>query len=256
VDFAAGNIEPPTDEGDIVRKKSLKEAVFEYLHRRIVAGKYPPGEWLRQEDISTQLGVSQTPVREALDLLVSVGLAERVPYRGVKVPELTAETITDAYVLRLLLEGTAARLAAENISAEKLQALAQVVARTKTLVTLDDMSTQRQLNKLFHLSIAEASGNALLYKMCEMTSNLFPDWRLYEYMFRHPELLSSSLRREFQEHQSILDAIAAHAADQAALRVVEHIRNLSDELVNFLGIPADLIHEKEKQVTPLLPIKM
>lgn len=256
VDFAAGNIEFPTDEADIVRKKSLKDGVFEHLHRRIVAGKYPPGEWLRQEDISTQLGVSQTPVREALDLLVSVGLAERVPYRGVRVPELTAETIADAYVLRLLLEGAAARLAAVNISSEKLQALAQVVARTKTLVTLDDMSTQRQLNKQFHLSIAEASGNAPLNKMCEMTSNLFPDWRLYEYMFRHPELLSTSLRREFEEHQSILEAITAHDPDRAALCTVIHIRNLSDELVNFLGIPADLIHEKEKQVEPLLPAKI
>ena len=61
-------------QGEWVRKRSLKEEVFDLLHQRIVAGKYSPGEWLRQEDISSQLGVSQTPVREALDLLVSVGL--------------------------------------------------------------------------------------------------------------------------------------------------------------------------------------
>jgi DNA-binding GntR family transcriptional regulator len=64
---------------DLIRKKSLKDEVFELLHNRIITGEYSSGEWLRQEEISTQLGVSQTPVREALDRLVSEGLAERTP---------------------------------------------------------------------------------------------------------------------------------------------------------------------------------
>ena len=70
-----------------VHRKPLKEEVFEILHGRIIAGQYSAGEWLRQEEISSQLGVSMTPVREALDLLVSSGLAERVPYRGVRILE-------------------------------------------------------------------------------------------------------------------------------------------------------------------------
>ena len=94
-------------EGEFVQRRSLRDEVFQFLHRRIVAGKYAPGEWLRQEDISTQLGVSQTPVREALDLLVSTGLAERVPYRGVRVLQLTTQEIVEAYVMRLVLESAA-----------------------------------------------------------------------------------------------------------------------------------------------------
>jgi DNA-binding GntR family transcriptional regulator len=70
-----------------LQRRSLKEEIFDVLHDKIIAGKVGPGEWLRQEDIASQLGVSMTPVREALDLLVSVGLAERVPYRGVRVPQ-------------------------------------------------------------------------------------------------------------------------------------------------------------------------
>ena len=58
-------------EGEILKRRSLKEEIFQILHQKIVAGKIAPGEWLRQEEISNQLGVSQTPVREALDLLVS-----------------------------------------------------------------------------------------------------------------------------------------------------------------------------------------
>jgi DNA-binding GntR family transcriptional regulator len=240
------------DQGEWVVKRSLKDGVFELLHQRIVAGKYTPGEWLRQEDISTQLGVSQTPVREALDLLVSVGLAERVPYRGVRVPEWSAEEVVDAYILRLILESAAARMAALNITTERLRALEQIVEQTKGLTTLDDMSTQRQLNKRFHLLLADASGNIQMSKMYEMVSNLFPDWRLYEYMFRHPELLEVELAREYQEHCAIYEAIAAGDPEWAARQVVQHIRNLRPELIEYLSIPEELIEQKERQVEGIL----
>ena len=120
------------------------------------------------------------------------------------------------------------------------------------MITLDDMSTQRRLNKRFHLGIAEASGNFLMSKLYEMASNLFPDWRLYEYMFRHPELLDISLRREYQEHCAIVEAIAAHDPGGAAAETITHIRNLRPELVEYLGISKKLIEEKERQIGPYL----
>lgn len=241
-----------SDEGIVVRKKSLKEEVFELLHQRIVAGKYLPGDWLRQEEISIQIGVSQTPVREALDLLVSVGLAERVPYRGVRVPELTTEEIIDAYTLRLILESTAAHLAALNRTPAQLQSLSELVEQTRKLVTLDDMSMQRQLNKRFHLSLVAASGNQQLSKMYEMASNKFPDWRLYEYMFRHPELLATSLAREYGEHCTIVEALADRDAERAARQTLVHIHNLAHELVDFLNIPPKILEEREAQIWPTL----
>src|SRR5512147_1733036 len=93
-----------TSEFESIQKRPLKEDVFDALHEKIVSGKYKPGEWLRQDDIATQLGVSMTPVREALDLLVAAGLAERVPYRGVRVPQPSQEEIAESYAVRLLLE--------------------------------------------------------------------------------------------------------------------------------------------------------
>jgi DNA-binding GntR family transcriptional regulator len=113
------------------------------------------------------------------------------------------------------------------------------------------MYTQRQLNKKFHRAIVAASGNTLLARLYETASNRFPDWMLYEYMFRHPELLESSLRREYLEHKAIADAVAAHDGDLAAEKVVEHIRNLGDEFEQFLHIPAELIQEKEAQIASL-----
>jgi DNA-binding GntR family transcriptional regulator len=239
-------------EGEFLPRRSIREDVFQFLHSRIVEGKYAPGEWLRQEDISTHLGVSQTPVREALDLLVSAGLAERVPYKGVRVLQLTTEEIVDAYVLRLVLESTAGRMAACNIRQDQIQALYQILEQTVGLVTLQDMSTQRQLNKRFHQSIILAGENSLLSRLYDTVANRFPDWMLYESMFRHPEFLETSLQREYQEHKAIADAIAAHDPDRAAEKIIEHIHNLGKEFEQFLGIPGDIIHKKESQTAFLM----
>lgn len=239
------------DDADLLERKSLKEEIFDVLHKRIIAGKYAPGEWLRQEDISSQLGVSQTPVREALDLLVSSGLAERIPYRGARVLQLTTEEIVDSYGLRLLLESTAAAVTARKRTQEQLQTLYNMVEKTEALMTLNDMSVQMQLNREFHHAIVAVGGNSLMTKLYKMVSHQFPDWMLYEYMFRYPELLQPSLTKEFQEHKAIVDAISAQNPEQAAKNVVTHIKNLGMELVSFLGIPQAMLAEKEKQMIAL-----
>src|SRR4030066_2395840 len=132
---------------EILHKRSLTDEVYDFLYRKIIAGKYIAGDWLRQEDISTQLGVSQTPVREAFDRLVASGLAERVPFRGVRVPILEPNEIVDAFLLRLILETLAARITAKVIQPEEVQILSKIVEQTANLLSLDDMSTLCQLNK-------------------------------------------------------------------------------------------------------------
>src|SRR4030065_1282409 len=101
-----------SETSEILRKRSLTDEVYDFLYGKIIAGKFSAGDWLRQEDISNQLGVSQTPVREAFDRLVASGLAERVPFRGVRVPTLEPKEIVVAFLMRLVLETLAARLAA------------------------------------------------------------------------------------------------------------------------------------------------
>lgn len=239
------------EENEFFQRKPLKEEIFEILHKRIIAGKYQPGEWLRQEELASQLGVSQTPVREALDLLVSAGLAERAPYRGVRVLQLTKNEIVEAYALRLFLESTAARAAAYHRTPTQLEQMRSLVEQTKDLMTLNDMSRQRQLNREFHLAIVAAGGNQLMSKMYAMVTNSFPDWMLYEYMFRHPELLEASLIQEYREHLAIVEAIEAGNAELAAAQTLKHILNLGQELVAFLGIPESLLLSKEQELGPL-----
>ena len=89
-------------------------------------------------------------------------------------------------------------------------------------------------------------------KIYQLVSNAFPDWLLYEAMFRHPELLESSLQAEFLEHCAILEAIAGRAPDRAAHAAASHIINRSKEVEAFLHIPLDLLKQKERQYAAFL----
>src|SRR3989304_2067233 len=145
--------------------KPLKEEIYDALHRQIIAGKYGPGDWLRQEDIASQMGVSMTPVREALDLLVSAGLAERVPHRGVRVRNMSTQDVVEAYGLRLVLEAVTTREAVNHITQEQIAGLEKILNEMTKFVELNDMPRERQLSREFHSAIAEASGNQLLIKL-------------------------------------------------------------------------------------------
>ncbi len=239
-------------ETTVVHRKPLKEEVFEVLHGRIIAGQYSAGEWLRQEEISSQLGVSMTPVREALDLLVSAGLAERVPYRGVRILEPTNKEILSSYSMRLLLETAGVFGAALHISGGQVAHLRELLRESRSLVKLEDMSRQRVLSRQLHSGIVAASGNAQLHRMYSTVLNTFPDWMLYEYLFRHPELLGESMRTEFREHGAIVDAVATHNPAQAVERTIEHILNRGKELQMYLGIPREMVQAAEEQILPLL----
>ncbi len=225
--------------------KPLKEEVYDVLHRQIIAGKHKPGDWLRQEDIASQMGVSMTPVREALDLLVSCGIAERVPYRGVRVREMSVKDIADAYGLRLILEALAAREAALHISAEQISRLENILAEIKQHIKLQEMPLERQLSGEFHSVVVEASGNDLLGKLYSIVSNAFPDWLLYEAVYRKPEILTDTFSQTFNELKAILDALRKGNAEQAVQKTMEHVLDSGKWLEEYLNVPAELLREKE-----------
>jgi DNA-binding GntR family transcriptional regulator len=229
-----------------LQRRSLKEEIFDVLHERIIAGKASPGEWLRQDDIATQLGVSMTPVREALDLLVSVGLAERVPYRGVRVPQPSEDEIAESYAMRLLLEAAGARAAAVYREQAQVDELKRILSRMKGLLSLEDMSTMRQLSRQFHQAVVAIGKNSTLDRLYEMVMNTFPDWMLYEYMFRHADLLENSLAVEYQEHMTLVEAIEVGDADLAEQMAIAHIRGLGEDLSTFLGTSQEVLETKAR----------
>ena len=241
-----------SEETEFIQKRPLKEDIFDVLHEKIISGTYKPGDWLRQEDIATQLGVSMTPVREGLDLLVSAGLAERVPYRGVRVREISPKDVVEAYGLRLVLEAVIAQEAARNITTEQLQILDEMLEEMKKHETLNEMSAERKMSREFHATIADASRNDLLIKLYAVVANAFPDWLLYEALFRNPELLADSTAATLKEHIAIVDALRKRDAEDAAQKSIEHVMESGKWLEEYLDIPAELLREKEEQVSFLM----
>jgi len=242
----------PTQESELIQKHPLKEDIFNVLHEKIISGRYKPGDWLRQDDLATQLGVSMTPVREALDLLVSAGLAERVPYRGVRVRQMSTRDVVEAYGLRLVLEAVIAQEAARNITPEQVADLEQMLGQMKKHETLKDVSSERQSSREFHTAVAMATRNDLLIKLYEVVTNAFPDWLLYEALFRHPELLANSMLNTYREHVSIVEALKERDGEQAVQKSIAHLMESGKWLAEYLDIPAELLHEKEEQVSPLM----
>ena len=242
----------PNEETELLQKRPLKEDIFDVLHEKIISGTYKPGDWLRQDDIATQLGVSMTPVREALDLLVSAGVAERVPYRGVRVREMSTKDVVEAYGLRLILEAVIAQEAARNITDQQVRHLEAMLDQMKTHDTLKEMSDERKLSREFHAAIAAASRNELLIKLYDIVANAFPDWLLYEALFRNPDLLADSTAKTLKEHIAIVEALRKRDPIRAAQKSIEHVMDSGKWLEEYLGIPVASLREKEEQVSSLL----
>jgi DNA-binding FadR family transcriptional regulator len=111
------------------------------------------------------------------------------------------------------------------------------------------MSLQIKIYLKINAQIVSMSGNPLLTRIYGIVAAKFPDWMLYEAMFRHPEALTESLRLEQDQHRAIVDAIAAHDPDAATRAARDHILSLGKDLETYLGIPRDLIRQKEQQFT-------
>lgn len=238
----------PSPTTDATQKRPLKEDIFDSLVEKIISGQYKPGDWLRQEEIASQLDVSMTPVREALDLLAAAGLAERVPYRGVRVPQPTVEEIAESYAMRLLLEKSVSRAAALNREEAHVDELKRIVRQAGKLMRLDDMSASRELSGDFHFTVVDAAQNSMLTRVYKMVVNTFPDWMLYQAMFEHPEALEQSIKEEYEEHLAIVEAIEARDAQLAGQRAVEHLLDIGRQIVLYLRVPQELLDEKTAQL--------
>ena len=222
-------------------QRSLGDRVYEAVRDAVIDGRFEPGQWLRQETLAQELGVSQMPVREALKRLVAEGLAERIPYRGVRIVEFAPRDIADMCTVRLILESLAVRFATAHITAEQVAQLKQNLREAANCTNPDQMARRRELNDEFHLTICHASDHRYLTRQLDSLWDWFPGVMLYEGMRRQEELSAARLARENEEHRAILSAIEQRDALQAEEYTRRHIRNLSLELAEVLGLREELI---------------
>lgn len=212
--------------------KQLRHVVTEQIRQAILDGQIKPGEWLRQERLAQELGVSQMPIREALKELAAEGLVEHIPYRGVRVVEFTAEDVEDLYAQRCFLEARAARAAAARISEETLAQLRELVAQMRSHLADEDLPLYRELNRQFHQLIAQASGRQYLIRTLNQLWANFPNmlWANFPQTAR-----SSNPERTPQDvlqHEAIVEALARHDEEAAERLMREHIESAGRDLAS------------------------
>jgi DNA-binding GntR family transcriptional regulator len=195
--------------------------VAESLRHEILEGRLKPGDWLRQERLAQEHGVSQMPVREALKLLAAEGLVEHVPYRGARVVHFSLDDVEDLYECRAFVEGLAARSAAEHVSEAQLAELERLHARMAQLVGPESLTEYRELNRRFHELIFTASRRSYLVRTLAQLWAAFPTmlWSNFAQTVRAtPPGRDES---DTEEHAAIIAALRSRdgaAAEQAVRR--------------------------------------
>ena len=205
-----------------LRRRRLVDDAAHALREAILDGRFPLGGRLRQVDLAGRLGISRTPIREALVRLQQEGLIELLAGGGVQVAALDLDAAVELYDVREVLDGLAARLAARHIGDAGLKRLERHLQRMRECVDGADANQWFPAHVGFHDEIFRASGNARLRSFSSVV-------RLSIRRF-HPVLLTEDgrLRNAFREHREILADIAAHDGETAERLAREHIVNAKE----------------------------
>ena len=208
------------------RPNQVREAVYRHLKDLLLSGRFAPGERLSEPLLAQELGVSRTPVREALMRLAEEGLVELVPGRGARVRVFAPEEVEEVYGVRALLEGEAAREAALRAMPWELDALEERL-RAIDEASPEDYPEQMRRDLEFHRALVRLSGNKTLY-------------RLYEDLLSSLALVRSALPTLSQEettrkeHRAILEALRRRDPEGAKRAVEAHVFRFRDLVVGRL----------------------
>lgn len=212
----AANAAPTREETSppVVR---VADQIYRRLRQAILGGELPANTRLVELELAAQLHVSRTPVREAISRLVSDQLVKPLPHGGVEVID-TAHELEDIFAIREALESTAARLAAERITQDEVQALEELLDRQRAL-PLDDYVRRAELNDAFHGAVLRAARAPRLVQMVESFREFFlQESQLPRYGKRHT---GTALRH----HQDIVDALRDRDGKRAEKAVRIHLRH-------------------------------
>jgi DNA-binding GntR family transcriptional regulator len=196
---------------------------YEVLRQRILEGRHAPGARLVEQRLAEELGVSRTPVREALARLQSEGLVEIYPNRGAVVRTFTPQHLVDAYGLRAVLEGHAAHQAARRIGGSGLEALErecealEAALETSFSSRRDEVEFLVHHNGLYHQTIIAASGNQRLMDLVQQVSDVPLHYRSFYWYTPEERRISNFF------HRRILGALRSREAERAGALMREHV---------------------------------
>lgn len=208
--------------------KPLREIVFETLREAIIKGTLKPGERMMEIQMAEELGVSRTPVREAIRKLELEGFVVMIPRKGAYVAGISMKDIADVFEIRTALEGLAAGLAAERATEEELEHLERLLVKIAECIEVNDFKTLVQLDTEFHDTLYKACRNERLIKI---VSNLMEQIQRFR-----TTSLSSPGRSKFalEEHKKIVEAVSDRNTELARALASEHIENAENSMLDTL----------------------
>jgi DNA-binding GntR family transcriptional regulator len=206
----------------------MAEAALAELQDSILSGELPPGSPLRLEELAARLGMSISPVREAVRRLENLGLAVHVPHRGARVSELALDDLRDTYEVRLVLEPLAVRRAAERFADADETAAHAHLADYRRARERGEQGQARAAHAAFHFALYRASGSEWLLRLIR------PAWENCE-RYRAISLQSRGARDAEREHERILDACVDHEPDRAAAELARHLAATANLVARQMG---------------------
>jgi DNA-binding GntR family transcriptional regulator len=219
----------PAAAPDRLNIASVVDQVYKAIRERITSGSLARGARVHQEDLAEELGVSRTPVREALRRLAAEGLVEMRTNRGARVADVDQAGMRVSYEARTVIEPGAARLAAGQRLDEPLARMRAAVAAQRR--SLRNVQRSFEANREFHLALAAASGNEFLSQFAERL------WvaRIGETIYERQVETQERMLLDVREHEQILEAIEAGDGRRAESLTRRHLADAMKRSLDILG---------------------
>jgi DNA-binding GntR family transcriptional regulator len=208
--------------------KPLRDLVLEAIREAIIEGVLKPRERLMEIQLAEELGVSRTPIREALRKLELEGFIVMVPRKGAYVADISVKDITDVFEIRAALEGLAAVLAAERITDEELEGMERLLVEKAEAISRKDMDKLVKVDTEFHETIYRASRNERLAVIINNLREQIQRYRATSLAF------PGRMRQSLEEHRSIVEAIQSRDINLARQVAQEHIENAENSILEAI----------------------
>lgn len=210
---------------DVQNHRPLREIVYEQLKRQILTGRITPGTRMMEVELADEMGVSRTPVREAIRKLEKEGLVTIEPRRGAYASDISVKDMVDTLEVREDLEGLAAALAAERMTEEQIDELVKITEWYSEAILNSDTEKIIHYDEKFHKHIVSCSGNKTLIQLSEIVQELALRFRyIYYDDFSRYENMPV-------EHRQIIAAITSGDADTARMSADSHVKKLKEFVI-------------------------
>ena len=208
----------------------LRDVVFKTLRQAILRGELEPGERLMEIQLAERLGVSRTPIREAIRKLELEGLVLMIPRKGAEVAQITEKSMNDVLEVRRAMDALCTELACERISSEEIEALREACDKFEAVVKTKDVRKSAQADVEFHDIIVNATGNMRLVQLINNLSE-----QMYRYRF---EYLKDSTWYQclIEEHRAIYEGIRCRDKAAASEAAKLHIDNQKKAIIQQIRL--------------------